>query len=57
MGTTLRSLFDQLSTNWQCKVLSSYNHARQGKPECLIRACSNSDWGFVYRSTTYRWKD
>ena len=27
----LRFLFDQLSTNWQRKVLSSYNHARQGQ--------------------------
>ena len=39
----LRFLFDQLSTNWQRKVLSSYNHARQGKPECLIVATQIGD--------------
>ena len=39
----LRFLFDQLSTNWQRKVLSSYNHARQGKPECLIVATQIKD--------------
>ena len=42
-GHPLRFLFDQLSTNWQCKVLSSYNHARQGKPECLIVATQIGD--------------
>ena len=41
----LRFLFDQLSTNWQRKVLSSYNHARQGKPECLIVATQIKDSG------------
>ena len=40
---SLHSLFDQLPANWQRKVLSSYNHARQGKPECLIVATQITD--------------